>query len=49
MIGQLEAVAGFIAKSQYPAPMNALRSELTKNTQAHYKSLVIDLEAVVYS
>lgn len=27
LIGQLEAVSGFIAKSQYPAPMNALRSE----------------------
>lgn len=27
LIGQLEAVVGFTAKSQYPAPMNALRSE----------------------
>jgi N4-gp56 family major capsid protein len=27
MIGQLEPVSGFIAKAQYPAPMNALRSE----------------------
>lgn len=27
LIGDLEAVAGFIAKSQYPSPMNALRSE----------------------
>lgn len=27
LIGQLDAVAGFIAKNQYPAPMNALESE----------------------
>lgn len=27
LIGQLENVSGFIAKSQYPSPMNALRSE----------------------
>ena len=27
LIGNLENVAGFIAKNQYPAPMNALRSE----------------------
>lgn len=28
LIGQLDAVSGFIAKAQYPAPMNALESEL---------------------
>jgi N4-gp56 family major capsid protein len=27
LAGNLEAVAGFVAKSQYPSPMNALRSE----------------------
>ena len=27
LIGNLDAVAGFIPKAQYPAPMNALRSE----------------------
>jgi len=27
LIGNLEGVAGFIAKAQYPSPMNALRSE----------------------
>ena len=27
--GNLDGVAGFIQKAQYPAPMNALRSELT--------------------
>ena len=27
MIGELDAVTGFIQKNQYPAPMNALRSE----------------------
>jgi len=27
LTGNLEAVAGFIQKNQYPAPMNALRSE----------------------
>jgi N4-gp56 family major capsid protein len=27
LIGQLDLVDGFIAKNQYPAPMNALRSE----------------------
>lgn len=27
LIGNLDAVAGFIQKNQYPAPMNALRSE----------------------
>lgn len=27
LIGQLDAVSGFIAKAQYPAPMNALESE----------------------
>jgi N4-gp56 family major capsid protein len=28
LTGNLDAVAGFIQKNQYPAPMNALRSEL---------------------
>ena len=27
LIGNLEAVAGFVSKAQYPSPMNALRSE----------------------
>ena len=27
LTGNLDAVAGFIQKNQYPAPMNALRSE----------------------
>lgn len=27
LTGDLDAVAGFVQKNQYPAPMNALRSE----------------------
>jgi len=44
LTGNLDAVAGFIHKNNYPSPMNALRSELTL---AHYKFSVIDLETVV--
>jgi len=41
LTGNLDAVAGFIQKNQYPAPMNALR----KNC-AQLKSSLIDLEAL---
>lgn len=45
LTGNLDNIAGFVQKNQYPAPMNALRSELTKKTLAHYKFSVIDLKA----
>lgn len=47
LTGNLENVAGFIQKNQYPAPMNALQSEwgAIGKIVADVKSLVIDLEA----
>jgi hypothetical protein len=41
MTGNLDNVAGFIQKNQYPAPMNALRKFC-----AQLKSSLIDLEAL---
>ncbi len=49
LTSDLNNVNTFIQKNQYPAPMNALRSEwgAVGKIVAHVKSLVIDLESEV--
>jgi hypothetical protein len=42
LTGNLDSVAGFVQKNQYPSPMNALRKH-----SAQLKSSLIDLELVV--
>ena len=49
LIGDFDSVNGFINKSQYPSPMNALRSEwgAIGELVADLKSFLIDLDTVV--
>lgn len=49
LTGNLENIAGFIQKNQYPAPMDALRSEwgAAGEQNAGFKSFLIDLDTVV--